>query len=64
MSSIAKNELYYERDVPIDEILSKINAVNAEAVIELARTIFVNEKMTLVSLGKDHLANFDLGAIL
>lgn len=39
MSSIAKNELYYERDVPIDEVLRKINAVSAEAVIELARTI-------------------------
>jgi len=64
MSSIAKNELYYERDVPIDEVLRKINAVSAEAVIELARTIFVHEKMTLVSLGKDQLENFDLDAIL
>jgi predicted Zn-dependent peptidase len=64
MSSIAKNELYYERDVPIEEVLRKINAVSAEAILELAHTIFVDDKMTLVSLGKDHLENFDLAAVL
>lgn len=64
MSSIAKNELYYRRDVPIEEVLRKINAVSTEAIVELAREIFVDNQMTLVSLGKDHLEQFDLAAAL
>lgn len=64
MSALAKNEMYYQRDLPIEEVLRKINAVSSEAVVELAQQIFVEDKMTLCSLGKDHLEQFDLAAVL
>jgi predicted Zn-dependent peptidase len=64
MSSIAKNEMYYQRDVPIEEVIRKINAVNADAIVALANEIFTSDKMTLVSLGQDHLEHIDLGTIL
>ncbi|MBN1636192.1 MAG: insulinase family protein [Deltaproteobacteria bacterium] len=54
MASIAKNEIYYKREVSIEEIIEKIQQVEETDLIELARDIFVPEKMTLVTLGNIH----------
>jgi len=52
MSSLAKNEMYYNREVSVEEVLEKIQAVSLDQIISLANDIFIPEKMTLVSLGK------------
>lgn len=52
MATLAKNEIYYGRDVPIDEVIEKINSVRAQDLVELAGEIFVEDNMTLVALGK------------
>jgi predicted Zn-dependent peptidase len=51
MSSIAKNELYYHRDVPEEEIIDNIQTVQADDVVALAEEIFQGSKITLVYLG-------------
>ena len=53
MSSIAKNEMFYQREVPIEEIIEKINAVSEEELIKLAGNIFTEENITLVTLGRN-----------
>jgi predicted Zn-dependent peptidase len=53
MSSIAKNEMFFQREVPVEEIIEKINAVSEEELIELAGDIFTEENLTLVTLGRD-----------
>ncbi|HOO44761.1 MAG TPA: pitrilysin family protein [Deltaproteobacteria bacterium] len=52
MSSLAKNEIYYNREVSVEEVLEKIQAVSLDQIIGLANEIFVPERLTLVSLGK------------
>ncbi len=52
MSSLAKNEMYYGRDISIEEIIQKIQDVKAEDIISLAEEIFQRSKITLVTLGK------------
>ncbi|MBN2298777.1 MAG: insulinase family protein, partial [Deltaproteobacteria bacterium] len=52
MSSLAKNEIYYHREVSVEEVLEKIQAVSIDDIICLANDIFTRENLTLVSLGK------------
>jgi len=51
-SSMAKNEMYYRREVMVEEVIGKINAVSIDDIVELANDIFVNDKLTFVSLGR------------
>jgi predicted Zn-dependent peptidase len=53
MSSIAKNEMFYQREIPVEEIIEKINAVSEQELIDLAREIFQEENITLVTLGRN-----------
>ena len=52
MSSLAKNEIYYAREVEVDEVIEKIQGVREGDVISLAGEIFDHTKITLVTLGK------------
>lgn len=52
MSSMAKNEIYYGREVTMDEAIEKIQAVRMDDVVALAGEIFLEENLTLVSLGR------------
>lgn len=52
MFSLAKNEMYYGREVPVDEVIQKIQKVTAEDIVALAEEIFQRTKITLVTLGK------------
>ncbi|HHO74817.1 MAG TPA: insulinase family protein [Deltaproteobacteria bacterium] len=52
MSSLAKNEIYYNREVSVEEVIQKIQAVSLDDIIALANDIFTRERLTLVSLGK------------
>lgn len=52
MSSLSKNEIFYGRDVPVEEVIGRIREVKAEDVVGLADEIFQAPKITLVTLGK------------
>jgi predicted Zn-dependent peptidase len=52
MSSMAKNEIYYGREVTVEEVVEKLQAVCLEDIVSLANDIFVEDKITFVSLGR------------
>jgi predicted Zn-dependent peptidase len=52
MSSLAKNELYYQREVKVEEVIGNIEKVTADDVVDLANRIFHRDKITMVTLGK------------
>lgn len=52
MSSMAKNEIYYGREVTMEEVIEKIQSVRMDDIVALAQEIFVEENLTLVSLGR------------
>jgi predicted Zn-dependent peptidase len=51
MNRLARNEIYFGRDIPLEEIANAIESVNNEQVIELASSCFRQDRMGLVMLG-------------
>ena len=51
MLRLARNQMYFGREVPLEEVVSKIQAVTNERVIELARETFSPERMGVALLG-------------
>lgn len=51
MMRIARNNLYYDRFLPIEETVEKINSVTLEQVHELASWLLQPEKFSLAALG-------------
>ncbi|MEA5113802.1 MAG: pitrilysin family protein [Geobacteraceae bacterium] len=52
MTKLAKNEIYFGRQIPIDEILNGLKLVSSEDVMELAAELFQGDYLTLELLGK------------
>jgi predicted Zn-dependent peptidase len=51
MNRLARNEIYFRRDIPLEEIAREIENVTNDQVIELASSCFKPERMGLVMLG-------------
>ena len=51
MMRMTKNELFHGRDIPIDETLSKINAVTETMVRDMAAQIFAEGRISLTAIG-------------
>lgn len=51
MMRMTKNELFHERDVPIDETLAKINAVTEQQVRDLAAEMFAEDRVSVTAIG-------------
>ena len=51
MNRLARNEIYFRRDVPLEEIAREIETVTNDQVIEIASSCFKPERMGLVMLG-------------
>lgn len=52
MTKLAKNELYFGRQVPIREILDGLQKVTSEDVMDLGRELFQENSITLDLLGR------------
>ena len=52
MSRLAKGELYFNRFIPLKEILEGIRRVSAEDIQQLAQELFQKNTFSLVALGK------------
>jgi predicted Zn-dependent peptidase len=52
MSKLAKEEIYFNRYIDVEEIMSEIDKVTLNDIGELARTFFLSNSLTLVALGK------------
>jgi predicted Zn-dependent peptidase len=60
MNRLARNEIYFRRDIPLEEIAREIEDVTNDQVIELASSCFKPDRMALVMLGD--LKGRELGA--
>lgn len=61
MSKLAKEEIYFNRYIPVEEVMSEIDRVTLNDIGELAETYFVQDSLTLVALGK--LKSLDIPAL-
>jgi len=60
MNRLARNEIYFRRDVPLEEIAREIESVSNEQIVELASSCFKADRMGLIMLGD--LKGRELGA--
>ena len=51
MNRVARNEIYFGREIPLEELARGIDEVTHDQVLELAETSFLSGKMALVLLG-------------
>jgi predicted Zn-dependent peptidase len=51
MNRLARNEIYFRRDIPVEELARDIEAVTNDQVTDLAATFFDRTAMALVVLG-------------
>jgi predicted Zn-dependent peptidase len=51
MNRLARNEIYFRRDIPLEEVASAIDGVTNDQVVELSQHCFNASRMGLVMLG-------------
>jgi predicted Zn-dependent peptidase len=51
MNRLARNEIYFRRDVPLEELARGIESVTNDQVLELASRCFQPSQMAMVMLG-------------
>jgi predicted Zn-dependent peptidase len=51
MNRLARNEIYFRREIPLEELADQIDQVTNDQIVELAALSFRPERMTLVVLG-------------
>ncbi len=52
MTRIAKNEIYFEREVSIEETLGSIDSVEADDILKISKGLFRSEALAMAALGK------------
>jgi predicted Zn-dependent peptidase len=50
MSRLAKNEIYYGRQIELSELLEKIDFITPQSLLNMARSIFDMDKMNVIML--------------
>ncbi len=60
MSSLAQNEMFFAREITIDEIIQEINQVKVEEVQALAQDIFQKDKLAITVLSANDKTKLDL----
>lgn len=51
MNRLARNEIYFGRDIPLEEVAAGIEGVTSDQIVELASSCFRRDSMALVTLG-------------
>jgi predicted Zn-dependent peptidase len=51
MVRLAQNEMNFGRYVPLQEVVDSIGAVSADDILDMARTIFQDDRLSLTTLG-------------
>ncbi|MBE9546444.1 MAG: insulinase family protein [Proteobacteria bacterium] len=52
MTRLARNEILFERDVPLEEVVANIEAVSREDIRNLAGDIFSSDTISLAAMGR------------
>jgi predicted Zn-dependent peptidase len=51
MVRLAQNEINFDRHIPLEEVIDAIESVSSDDIIELAQTIFAENRIALTTLG-------------
>jgi len=51
MTKLARSQLYYGRQLSLDEILARVDGVTADEVQAMAREVLVPERMAMAAIG-------------
>jgi predicted Zn-dependent peptidase len=51
MSKLARSELYYGRQITLDEIIQRLDAVTVDAVRRMASSVFEPDKLAMAAIG-------------
>ena len=63
MSRLAKNEIYYGRDVPVSEVAARFDAVTNDDIKRVATRLFGTGVLQLTVLGDVDGAKLDAGLL-
>ena len=47
----AQNEIHFNRDIALQEVIEKVESVTVEHILDLAQSLFEKKKMALTTLG-------------
>jgi predicted Zn-dependent peptidase len=61
MNRLARNEIYYRREIPLEELAAQIDKVTNDHIVALASAWFCAKKMAMVLLGDLKGRKFDSG---
>jgi predicted Zn-dependent peptidase len=51
MNRIARSEIYFDRLIPLDELIDQVDAITSEDVRRVAGTLLARDRLSLVALG-------------
>ncbi|MBU2499102.1 MAG: insulinase family protein [Proteobacteria bacterium] len=63
MMRLAKNEYIFGRDIPYEELLSEVQRVTVDEVVDVAREAFQRESVSLATLGPIRREDLDLAVL-
>jgi predicted Zn-dependent peptidase len=63
MSRVAKNEIYFGRDVPLGEVAAAVDAVTRDDIVRVAERMFRTRDLALTVLGDIHKEHLDAGVL-
>jgi predicted Zn-dependent peptidase len=52
MSNLARQEMYFQQYLPIEELIERVNAVTPESVQAMARQLFQQDRLAVALLGR------------
>jgi predicted Zn-dependent peptidase len=61
MNRLARNEIYFRREIPLEELARGIEAVTNDQIVELAASFFRPDRMAMVVLGNSGGIKLDSG---
>ena len=50
MVRLARNEIYFQRQISIDEILDEIKLINADSLLEISQKVFNIDQFNIIRL--------------
>ncbi|MEJ2056200.1 MAG: hypothetical protein P8X42_19975, partial [Calditrichaceae bacterium] len=50
MTRLAKNEIYYGRQIGLDELIAKIDSISPSTLYDISRTIFTLDNFNIIKL--------------
>ncbi|MCD4691682.1 MAG: insulinase family protein [Calditrichales bacterium] len=54
MTRLAKNEIYYKRQITLNELLEKIDSITSASLLDIAQKLFIMDKFNIIRLSPNN----------